>query len=993
MAVHQIFVGSESSPTFSFNDDSISLDSILIDISIDVVGEELTTDQFEVEVIYNDVNGTLKALAWSTPIYYYFNDILAGKFYSTKVVRTGTNKYKIYATSAYGILDYKPYYGGIWSGEKFSDVVRNIIATDGIAKYEKGYYTKLHRGNYGVTTGNFIGLRVYNVGTPSTSDWYSNWYSQVDYTCKLEAKFTLNKCLLNELGEGFSALTSKRLYLLGVSSDGNVASSQYYQYGMYMDVSRASVNDPWPDFGEVFFAYSTSVYSLGTPTEATTYTISVDPGNSVATINGVDYAISFDISGTNRYAPIGVYAGGSYIALISGSSIYSYTGDLYCDALYEYYRIYSASNSKIADFATMKKAFSSDYTVIDLVTTIYANFSLRYIEVNSSDYVGTIDSETYPVMAGYPVVDLDDFQQSLLDGIEYENSIDNLSVYGWIDICSKREALHQLLFAFGVILKKSATGNILFTYPTDSIAGTISQDSIFVGGEEEYLEHTNEIEVTEHSYYYDSTQSAVTVFDNINAPTSKAYYAEYKNRPIASVTLRTVLSLESNCNAAVLWGGGGITGKPYIVDSAVVKRSIADYEDGKTVSVTDATLVTAQNSAIVADRLEAYYGSANKVKNSFVNNGETCGLKYSFTNPFGEAKSGFLARISQRPSSFLKANAEFVCNYEPPSYGVDYTNYVILTGNGTWEVPQEVFEKDVPRIRVVLIGGGTGGSSGYAGHDGSNSVISMSMTPAQGGEGGESGSGGNVYEIVIDNPSASYSYSCGVGGSGGDISTSAEISNSGSIGTDTSFSDGVNSLSSASGIRLANGYVNLFNGDIYAKPLKYVNWNKPIDSFSNWYYGRGGFSSYRTVRKEGGSTYLYAIYAPGHCYGVFDQSGKSWSGAGMGNTYETPGYWWTTGGGGGGGAAGGTATKGTDGTRYKGGNGGNGANAELVPAKATTYKSNYYGYGGQGGYGGGGGGCGGILSNASDETAGVGGKGGYGGKGGDGGDGCVLIYY
>ena len=988
MAVHQIFVGSESSPTFSFNDDSISLDSILIDTSIDVVGEELTTDQFEVEVIYNDVNGTLKALAWSTPIYYYFNDILAGKFYSTKVVRTGTNKYKIYATSAYGILDYKPYYGGIWSGEKFSDVVRNIIATDGIAKYEKGYYTKLHRGNYGVTTGNFRGAMVYQThGTASEKD------NGFDYNCKLEAKFTLNKCLLNDY-EVYLESSSAKLYLLGLSGS-VVNEDDPYQYGMYMIVSRASVNDEWPDFGEVFFAYSDCVYSLGTPTEPTTYTISVDPTNSKATINGVDYSISFNGTSPNFYAPIGVYGGGAYISYRTANEIWASPWNLYCDSLYEYYRIYNSSGTLISSLATIKNAFSGNLVAVDLCTTRRNEISqvIAYGKVDEDSHVETIDAELYPIMAGFPVVDLDDFQQSLLDGIEYENSINDLSVYGWIDICSKREALHQLLFAFGVILKKSATGNILFTYPTDTIAGTISQDNIFVGGKEEYLEHTNEIDVTEHSYFYDSSESAVTIFDNTNAPTSKAYYAEYKNRPIKERVTTNVLVLEENCNAAVLWGGGSITGRPYVVDSAVVKRSIANYEDGKTVSVTDATLVTAQNSAVVTDRLEAYYGSANKVKNSFVNNGETCGLKYNLINPFGEAISGFLARISQRPSSFLKANAEFVCNYEPPSYGVDYTNYVILTGNGTWEVPQEVFEKDVPRIRVVLIGGGTGGSSGYAGHDGSDSVIDMSMTPAQGGEGGESGSGGNVYEIVIDNPSASYSYSCGVGGSGGDISTSTEISNSGSIGTDTSFSDGVNYSSSASGTRLTNGYVNLFNGDIYAKPLKYANWNKPIDSFSGWYYGRGGFSSYRTVRKEGGSTYLYATYAPGYCYGVFDQSGKSWGGAAMGRTYEASGYWWTTGGGGGGGAAGGTATKGTDGTRYKGGNGGNGANAELVPAKATTYKNNYYGYGGQGGYGGGGGGCGGILSNAYDETAGVGGKGGYGGKGGDGGDGCVLIYY
>ena len=538
----------------------------------------------------------------------------------------------------------------------------------------------------------------------------------------------------------------------------------------------------------------------------------------------------------------------------------------------------------------------------------------------------------------------------------------------------------------GVILKKDVLGNILFTYPTNTTASMISSDNIYESGTEEFTEHTNSIEVSEHSYYNDTSLSSETIYENKDAPSSGSYYASFRSRPVLTNTITptdaNLMLLEKNCNAAVLYGSGSLTGRKYSQNTIIVTRRIADYDDGRTVTVTDATLVTAQNSASIVDKLEAYYGNARKIKNSFIVDRETCGLKYAFESPFNENITGFLTKMSQKPSSILKADSEFICNYTVPSgTNVDYTNYVILTGNGTWQVPQSVFEKNTPRIRVVLIGGGTGGNSGLAGENGQRITSPLGTSAvAKGGDVGDCGVGGNIYDIVIDNPESSYTYICGVGGVGGNISSSTTVSNHGSDGSDTYFSDGEIIYSSANGAKSPTGYRNFFNGDIYAKAF-------PSES-SSVLMGVGGDGGY--IYSSDGVYYSrYGLPAlvilKSGAFSAYSMGGDN------GLKYPRSGNFDTLGGLGGGGAIGGTAGNGTNGTSSKAGNGGKGANAEAIPPKATDLYPTYYGYGGMGGYGGGGGGSSGTY--ISGKSAGTAGNGGYGGKGGSGSDGCVLIYY
>lgn len=998
-----IYIGSVDSPLFTFDMDSIMDGSVLVENSVDVIGNELKSDQFEAVVLFDDVNGELLNLPWATPVFYYFGNNLVGKYYSTKITRTGKSAYRIEATSVIGILNYKTFYGDRFTGQSFESVVKRIILSDGLVEYEDGYYSTLHRGIYGKTpidpqTGEavgFCGLSFSSTSTVAPTTWGGSYGIRITET-KISASFKLNKCLLNDINVGLENATSARLYLLGGIPDPNSDTdtnypAETYRYGMYMDVTRPSVNDRWPDFGEVFFAYSDSLYSLGTPTAPITYNVYVDPVNLLATINNNNYSLTLgSIWATAQVAPIQIFGGGLRLYVDYNSShtakvLYGEPGLLACDIEYGEYRLINNDDFTAYDYITVKNKLTNQFFVINAVHPENGYYSIywgRKILPNyakTEGYSATVSTQRFPWYSLVPTLGEDSFAEQLVDSISYSDGVDQLTVYGYMGICTKREALHQLLFSQGVVLKKNDDGGIIFSSPSNTIVGEISEDDIYNGGEEERFEHTNSIEVSVYNYYYDSSASSTTIYENTDAPTSDAYYALFKTAPTTINGSNGISVLISGVNAAIAVGNGTLSGKPYKNAKSVINRELGSYEDGKTISVDNATMVVKQNCDSIANKLAAYYGGAYKINNSFLLNGEKCGNVYQFPNPFNETVNGFLVKSSQKASSIIKSSSEFICGYSVPHSGGDYTKYVILTGSGTWTVPQEVFEKGNPKITVVLIGGGQGGSSGYAGEDGQVTQKGAASTAANGGLGGNPGSGGKVLEILIDNPAMSYTYSCGTGGVGGDISESTEISNAGTLGTNTSFSDGINSYSSSDGLVLQDGYINAFSGTIYARPYKNGQWNTDLDNHVA--IGKGGNGGYIYVQNS-----LYYFYAGQATLGVFKEAaaypGKN------GEPYPTSGGFLTSGGMGGGGAVGGTAGDGTNGTSGKAGNGGDGANAIAIPPKMTSY-----GAGGCGGYGGGAGGCSGTISTSHSASVGVGGKGGYGGKGGDGGDGCVLIYY
>jgi len=580
------------------------------------------------------------------------------------------------------------------------------------------------------------------------------------------------------------------------------------------------------------------------------------------------------------------------------------------------------------------------------------------------------------------------------------DAVKNLAIYGWLPYATRRENLHQLLFATGVSLRKDRNGNPTFVFLSSQNPAAVPDSRIAYGGEVNYESPASGVEVTEHSYYASADDEVVTEFDNTNGSAAASTKVVFYDAPLHDLTTTGTLTIEeSNCNYAIVSGVGALSGKMYTHTTRIVTQSAASPTENIK-RVTDMTLVSLVNSLNVAKRVLAYYSSSKTVRAKISLSGEKCGDNLALNDPYEEPMTAFLAGASVNASTNLLAQATLIEGYTPTGQGNNVSGSETLTGSGTWVSPL------TGEITVVVIGGGTGGGSGEDGEDQPEvqittettqftgylrhivGVLAENCVSGKGGAGGAGGAGGKVLMTTISVAEGqSIAYSCGAGGAG-----AAQGSDQGSAGGDTTFG----AVSSANGEVPESGFVNPISGDILATTG---------DTGADGMNGVG----YEIVDGVATRVIPDPITADGNTYSsgpagtsAQDAQGRYNAGLGFFDFFASGGL----GGGAAVGANGNTGGNGSGLIASDGSNpiraavsiapGGNGADAS-APAQAAVY-----GRGGKGGNGGGGAGACGYPNYAGNTYTNTGGTisasatlgdGGSGSIGGQGGDGCVLIFY
>ena len=604
--------------------------------------------------------------------------------------------------------------------------------------------------------------------------------------------------------------------------------------------------------------------------------------------------------------------------------------------------------------------------------------------------------------------------------------IADIPIYGWLPYDTARNNLRQLLFAMNVHITRDSTNSIIFKPLTNTSTNVIANNNIYIDGEEEVSQVATKVTITEHTFFaptsYDGLEEEL--FNNTTGYVLTNYLVKFSNAPIIPSTIvasdgLTIDPNQMNCNYCVVSGRGIVTGVPYYHNSFDIVRTGNTDADENEVSVSDVTLINPINSANIADRIMAFYSTRTVMTGNLKYSNEKVGYKYTFYNAFREFTTGFLAKIDKTFSTFVKASASFISGYTMTDYGNAYNNFTVLTGTGTFQITTS------SRIKVVIIGGGSGGTSGLAGQSGSRG------RGGSGGSGGSGGIGGKIYEVEIDNPQSSYTYSCGTQGNGGSRCEYIDIPNYGTNGTETTFG----TYSSEFGSYIETGFYNVLNGVSYgASGLRGVDGGNGGDggSLTEGDYYVTEVEHDRNAYDGETVTYNDYTYAKG-MRGMYNQRMSERGTGGEGQLVYHCIY--ATAGGGGGSAVGATVSdmyangKGGDGQIIKtedkldrtstslvyqltytctGGKGGNGSNAQNADPVVPTH----YGCGGNGGHGGGGGGGNGVglsqiwsdtgvveninISNnveARSEELETYGTGGYGSAASDGTPGCVIVFY
>lgn len=602
-----------------------------------------------------------------------------------------------------------------------------------------------------------------------------------------------------------------------------------------------------------------------------------------------------------------------------------------------------------------------------------------------------------------------------------------IKLYGWLPIASARDSLVQVLFAIGAWLHTDENGTLRVQKLWNGTASIIGPGIVHAANiQVKYLDPVSAVAVTEHQYIAGTED--VTLFEGTAQQGDVIEFDE----PAHTLTAEGFTVLESGANYAVLSAGTGkLTGKSYVHNRRVVTRTVTEGAAENVEEITDATLVSLVNSSAVAQRMAAYYACREQLTVDINPAAEHAGHVVSLWNEWDKQQT--LACIASREtkiSGLLKSRTSALVGFLPPQPESSeyFDERVLLTGSGTWTVPE-----GVTTYTKVLIGGGQGGKRGGKGEDGKQRTASWSEgmytrynwsgylpgAISKGGVGGEGGVGGKVLVETVNDatPGESIAYSCGAAGAGA-TTDGAEGEN----GTATTMGGSSSDSGSSSNI----GYTDPVTGEVFA-----AKGDTGIAGGDS-----GGCSDVSAYPNPTVSGCLYVGQGIAEATDVMDEDGKVWkSGAwllynntqqiyGTGNSASYDGdlshgaVESSASCSGPSGAA--VGANGVDSSTsgmvanacreksgstvtglYAGARSGyavNGANAATPPKKPGAY-----GKGGRGGHGGGAGGCGGYSASGKTTTSSVTqstgygtggvGTGGLGSDGGEAGDGCIIIYY
>ena len=384
--------------------------------------------------------------------------------------------------------------------------------------------------------------------------------------------------------------------------------------------------------------------------------------------------------------------------------------------------------------------------------------------------------------------------QDIIGGIvtyTIDPTIKDQKVFGWLPIATRRENLHQLLFAMGATIKKDDSGDMFITVLSSATTKDIEDGRIYVGGSVEYPDGVTKVSVLEHAYlnkgasdeqttlYEGSVVLPDSAFTSPKGQTLTGMIVEF-SEPMHDIAVDSGSILESGINYAIVTATGSIalTGYKYTHTTVERFKGDANADEDNTVTVTNATLISRANSNNVVERLFSYYTSAKTIKMDIVASGERAGDAVSFNDPYDDATSGLISELSLNGSAILKGSAKIIADYAP-TWGNDYTDVIIVTSSQSVTLPA-----NATKCRAVLIGGGSGGAIGGTGGMGATASGKYNAGGI-GGAGGAGGAGGKIVEPIIGENCGGMEFNCviGQGGIGGTKSNPT-----GGGGTDSSIS-------------------------------------------------------------------------------------------------------------------------------------------------------------------------------------------------------------
>ena len=247
----------------------------------------------------------------------------------------------------------------------------------------------------------------------------------------------------------------------------------------------------------------------------------------------------------------------------------------------------------------------------------YSRSSATVYDIECYDSLGVLDETPFPGGAYLSGVSAKSLIGSILDGdfpVEYAADVKDTTLTGVLQASSKREAIQQVLFAWGVCASTDGRESLyVFTLPSE--AQEVSKNRAYVGVTVDTSAIVTKVSVTAHTYAQSENGSI----------------------EIAGVKYSDTTSVYNVTNPNI---------------TATDKQNV--------VEITDATLVSTSIGQEVAQRVYDYYLKRNTNKAKIVWDGERLGDMLTMPNAWDGTNTGHLGKMEIRLSNTVAANCETV---------------------------------------------------------------------------------------------------------------------------------------------------------------------------------------------------------------------------------------------------------------------------------------------------------------------------------------------
>ena len=1027
--MNKIIYQYDSATQLTFADEG-TIDGALLEGSFynetSLLEDELSVDTMKIRVRSINTSYPLHNFIYGSQVTFYKDDVLYGKYYLVSVERQTKNEYILNVQSSIGLLDDTMHYGGIYSGEYASAIIKDIIGGK-IAYTEHNIFSK---------------IKVYG------------WLPVATRRENLkQLLFAVGGCVKKKNGDVYfttltvdtpKAIPESKVYDTGKITYDSPASRIEVVEHQFSKVDSAPSEEIYSGeiIGSSFVTpkgYSVSDAALVTwdnPYHSLTFSgctllnnemgvnYAVVSSSGSATISGKPYIHSKMIVSRNKEN----YQGKEKVAKVENATLVTLANSnsvaekvmAYYDSPCTLSGAIVMDGEKPLDNITMPNQFEEENTgmIKSIEGTLGKQITKGELELRigynpppiyGSRTLVSIAVTTPPSKTTYEAGDAFDRTGMVITATYDDNSTSIVKNYSVSPvILSKDDTYVTITYReMGVsatvrqnVTVKNLLKQIAITTPPDEtayeIGDTVDLTGIVVTA---YYSDGSSKQVTNYTY------SPTTISSNNDTEITISYTEEgitktaiqevtVGNTPNLTMIEISVMPDKTEYKAGEFFDPTGMQVRAHFDDgsSKLVKGytyspngALTKNDTTITVSYTKKgiTKTTSFNITIIyLDRIAitqaptytSYYDDQSfntqgmEVTAYYSDNTSAVVTNYTYS-PSGLLPYGTTQVVISYTEGGITATATQAITVSIKTY--DYTKSKVISSGGTYTLSG--IGATHRNIRVVCIGGGTGGKGGKNGsaggsisqntlNKGGGQSWSSSPSGGTGGAAGTGGSGGKIYQKDFILTSLNDNFSISIGTGGSGGGTNTV----GSSGGDSLFTYNGTTASSATGSSSATGYTNTFTNVTYA-----ISGREGIAG------GDGGDSGYVSSNWRYNQSFIGSNSANG---GSVSYNGTTYSGGSAGsimprvkNTYYSNyGRLYVgimaTGGAGGGAAAGSGGQGGGEGN-----NSGNwyqqttiysfaGAGGNGANANAPSAPTTY-GNGGNGGNGGGGGGAAGGYCN------------------------------